>query len=316
MAAALIGYTGFVGAVLAHQHQFTHKFNSSNIHSSHGGDYELVVCAAAPGSMFSANREPDLDARRVDQLIESLTNIKAEKFVLISSIAVLDRFDAGYDEAHFETQIELAYGRNRARLEHAVKEHFDHSLIIRLPALFGPGLKKNFLFDMLNLLPSMLTKDLFGQFKGVLPAELSQQLNAIYALDQATSLYCIDRALLEQSGNRKALEEAALESGYSALQFTNPKSRFQFYNISQLWSDIEKCFKNDLTLLHIAPEPLEAGEIFKSVNGYDMPSNTARFHSEDMHSMYAHLWGRNGPYTHDTRAILEDLSNFFADQRK
>ncbi len=41
------------------------------------------------------------------------------------------------------------YGYNRYNLEKFILENFD-ALIIRLPALFGLGLKKNIIFDLMN----------------------------------------------------------------------------------------------------------------------------------------------------------------------
>ena len=42
------------------------------------------------------------------------------------------------------------YGYNRLRIENFIRDNFDDYLIVRLPALFGWKLKKNFFFDILN----------------------------------------------------------------------------------------------------------------------------------------------------------------------
>ena len=46
------------------------------------------------------------------------------------------------------------YGRNRARLESWVRATFPEShLVVRLPGIFGPGMKKNIIFDLVTRSP-------------------------------------------------------------------------------------------------------------------------------------------------------------------
>jgi nucleoside-diphosphate-sugar epimerase len=57
----------------------------------------------------------------------------------------------GADE---DTPIDVArqqpYGRHRHELERFAHAHFPNALTVRLPGLFGPGLKKNALYDLLH----------------------------------------------------------------------------------------------------------------------------------------------------------------------
>ncbi|MFE0236532.1 hypothetical protein ACFW0F_21555 [Brucella anthropi] len=62
---ALIGFSGFVGSTIAEQTSFDEIFNSRTIRQAHGKRFGDVVCAAAPGSMFEANRFPEEDGRRI-----------------------------------------------------------------------------------------------------------------------------------------------------------------------------------------------------------------------------------------------------------
>jgi hypothetical protein len=43
-----------------------------------------------------------------------------------------------------------AYGVNRLHVEQWVREHFPRVCTLRLPGLFGPGLKKNVIYDMMR----------------------------------------------------------------------------------------------------------------------------------------------------------------------
>lgn len=313
---ALIGNTGFVGGHLCRQHHFEAKFNSRNIEEAGLRDYDTVVCAAAPGSMFEANRFPDRDRERMTELIAQLARIRADRFILVSSIAVLDDFAGRYDESTTAFQTELAYGRHRRELEVFCQGHFADCLIIRLPALFGDGLKKNFLFDILNPMPTMLTDEGYrGLFHALSPA-VRDTVAAVYVWDTGLGMHVVDRMALERSGRRSALDAAVLAAGFSAIQFTNPDSRFQYYDITRLWSDIGRCKHVDLDVIHLAPEPLNAGDVYQAVTQRTMPSSTARVHCEDMRTSHSTLWGRDNGYIEDATAVLSRIVRFCSNHMK
>ena len=150
MARALIGHTGFVGGNLRAQAEFTDFYNSSNIDSIAGRDFELVVCAGAPAAKWIANREPDRDRAALQRLIDPLGRVRARRFVLVSTVDVFPR-PIEVDESSRIDRAEChAYGRHRLELEDFVRSRFQERLVARLPGLFGPGLKKNVVYDLLN----------------------------------------------------------------------------------------------------------------------------------------------------------------------
>ena len=310
---ALIGHTGFVGQTLLHQHPFPAQFNSATIHNSAGQDFATVVCAAAPGSMFEANRFPDRDAQAIDGLIDRLSRLRAKRFVLISTIAVLDRFDGQATETTTAFQTALPYGVNRRRLEVFCAAHFADCLIVRLPALFGPGLRKNFLFDLMNPVPSMLPAARYDALRLALPQALQGLAATVFAEDSALGLHVLNRAALNQSPLRPELERWVTEAGFSALGFTHPESRFQFYDMTRLWADIQLAQAAGLSVIHLAPEPLVAGTVHQALTGHQMPPSDARLHHEDMRSAHAGLWSKSGPYLMDTADCLARLQRFYAE---
>lgn len=311
----LIGHTGFVGGTLAAQHDFTGRFNSANVPDAAGRRFSTLVCAAAPGSMFEANRFPERDAARIDALIASLDAVgHAERFVLISTVAVLADFVADdEDTSAFETA--TPYGVNRRRLEVFVAERFPGALIVRLPALFGPGLKKNFLFDLMNPVPSMLPPAGLAQVTDAVGGALAPTVEALYPLDAELGMHVIDRPALDASGRRKAIEDALGKASLGAQRFTHPSSRFQFYDMRHLWRDIGLALENRLEVLHLSPPPVTAGEIHLALTGEPMAQNGARVHAEDMRTRHAPLWGREGPYIAGRDEVLHALVDFMQGQQ-
>lgn len=148
-ASALIGYTGFVGGNLLRQRPFEARFNSTTIEQIAGRSFDLVVCCGARAEKWKANAEPERDRDEIERLTRALEHVEARKLVLISTVDVF-LTPVGVDEDSPTPTKELhAYGRNRRRLEEIVAARFD-ALVVRLPALYGHGLKKNALYDLLH----------------------------------------------------------------------------------------------------------------------------------------------------------------------
>ncbi len=146
----LIGYSGFVGSTLQRQRDFSAVFRSSNIEQIQGLEFDLLFCAAAPAQKWLANRDPKSDRRNIENLLRHLEKVTCRTFVLISTVDVFQR-PIGVDEDSLVNEEELhAYGRHRRMLEKFVEQRFSKSLIVRLPGLVGPGLRKNVIFDFLN----------------------------------------------------------------------------------------------------------------------------------------------------------------------
>ena len=147
---ALIGHTGFVGSNLARQHDFDMFFNSKNYLDMRGQSFDTIVCAGVSAVKWKANKEPEKDRAGIQALQEVLDTVSANRFVLISTIDVYPVM-AGADESFDVLSLpNHAYGTNRFAFERFCQEKFPGCEIIRLPGLFGEGLKKNVIFDLLN----------------------------------------------------------------------------------------------------------------------------------------------------------------------
>lgn len=147
---ALIGSTGYVGSTLQKQTNFSALYNSKTIPQINGLTYDSVICAAAPAQKWVANRDPISDRKTIDSLISHLKTVTTEKFILISTVDVFSNPINVNEFNKIDENSLQPYGAHRRLLEKFVEDHFKNYLIIRLPGLVGPGLRKNAIFDLHN----------------------------------------------------------------------------------------------------------------------------------------------------------------------
>ena len=147
--AALIGYTGFVGSNLMRQRPWDATFNSKNIDEVAGRSFDLVVCAGAPAEKWRANADPERDLDNIERLTRALSQMNTQKLVVISTVDVFQNPVDVDEESPVEMTGLAPYGRNRRRLEQIASGRFD-ATIVRLAGLYGTGLKKNAIHDLLH----------------------------------------------------------------------------------------------------------------------------------------------------------------------
>ena len=227
----LVGSTGFVGGNLMAAHTFEAAYHSTDVAEGFGRRNELVVYAGVPAAMFLANRDPAADLAVMAAARENLRRLAPRRLVLISSIAVY-RDSRGKDEqSPMETEGLPPYGANRLQLEQWVREDFPDALIVRLPALYGKGLKKNFLYDLHTLTPALLKPEKYAELasrSALVAAGYEDGQNGFYRL----------------SGRVDAAELRAFfaANDWNALAFTDSRSKYQFYPLARLWRDIEAVY--------------------------------------------------------------------------
>lgn len=255
MTTALIGYTGFVGGNLDAQTDFTHKYNTSNINEIDGREFDLVVSAATYAEMWKINQDPEGDLAQINGLIEHLRTVKAGKFVLISTVGVYKSPNGADEDTALEADGLPPYGANRIVLEDFVRSNFD-SLIVRLPGLFGDGLKKNVIFDLLN---------------------------------------------------------------NNMVEKIHSQGVYQYYNLGNIWQDIQTALDGGLELVNFATEPVRTDELAAYCFGlqdFDQKPEGVKPAFWDMHSKHAELYGGTVPYLYNRQQVLDDVKAFVARQRQ
>ena len=111
------------------------------------------------------------------------------------------------------------------------------------------------------------------------------------------------------------LKELLEKVHFSALQFTDSRSIYQFYPLARLWKDIETALANHITLLHLATEPVSAGEVYHFLTGEnfhnELPGIPANY---DYRTRNTKVFGKVGEgYILDKGQILQAILNFVYD---
>lgn len=308
MKTAIVGYTGFVGSNLCSSTKFDAYYNSKNIEEAFGTCPDLLVYSGVRAEMFLANKFPEKDLEIIENAIENIKKINPKRVVLISSIAVYNQtFDVD-ENTVINKDESTAYGRNRRILEEWVEENYTDSLVVRLPGIYGINLKKNFLYDMIHVIPAMLTEAKYQEL-----SSQSDLIKANYEMQDNGFAKCI-----ANEETRKVLKGEFLKIAFTALLFTDSRGIFQYYNLNRLWALIEVALENNLHDVNVAVEPVTIAEIYSHV--YDGKSfvnelNKAVPHF-DFQTIHTDILGGQNGYILDKQTCLDDIKNFILEQTK
>lgn len=253
----IVGHTGFVGSNLLKQHEFDKSFNSKNIADSYFLNPELLVYSGIRAEKFYANSNPIADFRNIENAFNNIIKINPKKIVLISTIDVYDKPIDIYEVDYKILKPTEPYGINRLKLEQLIQENFSDFLIVRLPALYGENIKKNFIFDIINEVPSLLSEIKYMEL-----SNNSEIIKESY-LKNDSGFYAIKTEITDNE--YKIIKSEFISLGFTALNFTDSRSKFQFYNLNNLWNDILLAINNNIKILNLATEPLTASEIYEYV---------------------------------------------------
>ena len=235
------------------------------------------------------------------QAEENIEKIDPKKVVLISTIDVFKTPKDVDEESMVDTDGLHAYGYDRYQLELWVRERYPDALIIRLPGLFGKNIKKNFIYDFIHMIPSMLTVEKFEWL-----AARDRELKGYYKL-QDNGFYKVDVADVEKG----ELKEKFRRLGFSALNFTDSRSVYQFYDLAHLWQDIQTALYAGLTLWHAATEPVSAGEVYTYLTGEKFINELSGSPADyDYKTINAGVFDKKGSYIKDKGTVLAEIKEF------
>ena len=302
----LVGYSGFVGGNIYASTDFDAVFDHRDIEKAFGINPDFLIYAGIPAEKYLANNFPEKDYEIILNAENNIKKINPKKLVLISSVDVIDDTN-NFDENGTIDESKLQpYGYNRRQLEKWARENYEDCLIVRLPALFGKGIKKNFIFDLINIVPTMIKVDKMEEL-----SKINNSILEYYTL-QDNGFYKINSLDKNQKEN---LKKICFDVGFTALNFTDSRNKYQFYNLANLWKDIEKALNNDIRLMHLATEPISAQEVFKYVKGEEFNNeflNTPV--SYNYKTINARTYGSSDDYIYHKEEILKDIKRFINEE--
>ena len=300
---ALVGYTGFVGSnILEGSGGKTDAlYNSRNIEEAFGTKPDLLIYSGLRAEKYLANSAPEKDMALIRQAEENIARIDPGKLVLISTIDVFKK-PVGVDEnSEVDTEGLHAYGLNRYRLEQWVREKYPDALIIRLPGLFGKNIKKNFIYDYINVIPFMLKEDKFVEL-----AAQDRELESFYR-KQDNGFYKAD----VPEEKREYVKDKFRKLGFSALNFTDSRSVYQFYNLARLWDDIQTALERGIRLWHPATEPVSAAEIYGYLTGESFTNELGGVPAfYDYRTIHDRAFGGENGYICGRDRVLREIGEF------
>ena len=240
---SLVGYTGFVGSNICSSAQFDGLYDSKNVKEAYGTNPDILVYSGVPAQKFIANKFPEKDFEVIEGAIENIKKINPKKIVLISTIDVYKNPQNVDEDFEIITEELEPYGKDRYYLEQWVKSNYEDYLIVHLPGLYGKNIKKNFIYDLIHVIPSMLKEEKFNEL-----CNKDDYIKDYYEL-QENGFYKLKDDISKE--NKKLLKKYFENIGFSALNFTDSRGSYQFYNLSYLYEHIQIALKNKNNSIYV-----------------------------------------------------------------
>lgn len=305
---SLVGYTGFVGSNLCSTHEFQGLYNSKNIKEAYGTKPEILVYSGVRAEMFLANQDPEGDFQIIENAIENIKRIQPEKLILISTIGVYPETNQVDENTDIVPDNLPAYGKNRLYLERWVEDNQKDHLIVRLPAIYGIHMKKNFIYDYIHVIPAMLSREKYEELK-----KQDAFFTEYYHLQDNGFYKCKELDGKEEQDLKAYFKQV----GFSALNFTDSRSIYQFYALKYLWGHMKRAMEHDIRKLNLAVEPVSVQEVYAYLTGEEFVNELKKEpFAYDFRTIHAEELGGADGYLFRKEQVLSDLKKFVEEQTR
>ena len=285
----LVGYTGFVGSNLHKQKKFEICVNSKNVKDAYGTNPDYLYYSGIPSEMFIANREPEKDYEIIEAAIENIKKIKPKHVIIISTTAIYDTINKNEDYPIDETRLS-SYGKNRYLLEKWVEKYCKNHTILRLPAIYGTNLRKNFIFDIIYGVPTYLKEDVYKK--------LSNQSKSI---NESFEPFMAGFYKIVKTANLSELKNEFKRVNYDSKIFTDSRSTYQYYPLDRLNSDIEYALNNEIQKINLVTPPVISSELYYYLTGEQFKNETTK---DPIQNNIMTKWTKSGYWMNKEEELL------------
>jgi len=103
----------------------------------------------------------------------------------------------------------------------------------------------------------------------------------------------------------------------NALHLTHCESLFQFYDLKNLWKDLQVVLRHSLPVVHLATEPVKAKEVARRCFGLSFENVTEKPPvSYDMRTRYTSIFNARGPYLYSAEETIDRIAQFAKEWRE
>lgn len=302
----LVGNTGFVGSNLCNSFKFDAVYNSKNIKNAFGTSPDILVYAGVRGTKFLANENPFDDLVNVFTAINNIIKIRPKKIVLISSVDVYDNINNVDESTEINPNKLHTYGRHRFFLEEWIKSIEIPYLIVRLPAIYGENLRKNFVYDLIHEVPPLLSQEIVKEISESYP-----QIRECYSINFGNYL-----KVGEERKDEKEIMGILRNYNINSKNYTDSRAVYQFYNLTHLWRDIGIALNNGISVLNLVSTPVSASELVTFIDDIQFQNYISEqpiFYN--VKTKYFNLYNGENGYIQSKEKELEELRKFILMKR-
>jgi hypothetical protein len=155
---------------------------------------------------------------------------------------------------------------------------------------------------LISVIPSLLSEKKYNELIGK-----NDYIKKFYDKQQTGFYKCIDLA----NNEKDCLKQYFSEIGFSAMNFTDSRGVFQFYNLSYLWEHINVALDNKIEKLNIATEPVSISELYTYIRRKEFHNEVTEYPPKyNFKTKYSKVFNGDNGYIFTKKFILNDIKNF------